>query len=214
MSQQEYDQLVKNSKVLEGDTWGLKVLETSDNKIHKIFRLKRLLSSAYFFPYAIKFKTNAQRLKKKGIVTVDVEKIVYCRAEQRHVLTYKKLSGETVNDLLAQGEPLDDALIKKVIVYIAKLHKQGIYFRALHFGNILVQPNGQLALIDISDMQFRSFPLTGSQRIRNWRHLLKYDFEKSIINRYGWDKFFGEYMASAEMSEQQLEQIKAALVSL
>ena len=206
----EYSELINQSRLIEKDLWGVKVLETPDNRIIKIFRLKRLLSTAYFFPYALRFKWNAKGLKKKGFETVTVDKIVYCREKQRHVLSYQKIPGQPVKYFLEKNKD-DKVLIKKLIAYISLLHDKGVYFRSLHFGNIIVKPNGDFALIDISDMKFFPLKLSTNLRIRNWKHLLKYDFEKSIIETYGWDVFFDEYADFCSLKTNQVSLLKSEL---
>lgn len=210
MSSKEYRELADQNKILERDSWGIKVLETADNKIIKIFRLKRLISSAFFFPYALRFKWNSILLKRKGIETVVVTKIVYCREEQRHVLYYKKLAGVSIKSILEKNKH-NKVLLNKLNAYIAMLHEKGIYFRSLHFGNIIVKPDGEFALIDISDMKFFPYKLLINQRIRNWKQVLKYEFEKTIIDRYGWDIFFDEYAGFSMLMTQHTKKLKLAL---
>ncbi len=210
VSKQQYYELIEQNTILEGDTWGVKVLETSDDQIIKIFRLKRLYSTAYFFPYALRFKWNARCLKKKGIETVEVQQISYCQDEQRHLLSYKKIPGQPIEAILKSNQD-HTAIIKQLVGFIAYLHEQGIYFRSLHFGNIIVKPDGQFALIDITDTKFNPFKLSLHQRIRNWKHMLKYDFERSIVETYGRDAFFSEYAERAALTAEQLQSLKTAL---
>jgi hypothetical protein len=73
----EHQRLVDNSVILEEDGHGLKVLETSDGHIIKMFRQKRVISSALSKPYASRFVKNAHILKKLGIHTVVVD-MFYC----------------------------------------------------------------------------------------------------------------------------------------
>jgi hypothetical protein len=96
--------------------------------------------------------------------------------------------------------------------FIADLHEKGIYFRSLHFGNILMTPNGNMALIDISDLKVYPWSLTLNQRIRNWKHLLKYTFEKGVISEYGSEKFYDEYSQFAKLSEQGQVYLKKKLI--
>lgn len=44
-----------------------------------------------------------------------------------------------------------DKLAYQVGQFIAKVHAPGIYFRGLHIGNIVLTPNGDLGLIDVSE---------------------------------------------------------------
>ncbi|KAF3976974.1 MAG: hypothetical protein HFP77_09220 [Methylococcales symbiont of Iophon sp. n. MRB-2018] len=90
------------------------------------------------------------------------------------------------------------AVMNRTIKFIAELHKKGVYFWSLHFGDILVAKDGNRALIDISVLKVFPWSLTLNQSIRNWKHLFKYSFEKSIIDDYGCDKFYDEYAGSIE----------------
>ena len=211
ISKREYRNLIDQNKILERDGWGIKVLETSDHKIFKIFRLKRLISSAYFVPHALRFKWNAYFLKKMGVESVVVDEIVYCREEQRHVLSYEKVPGQPIKSILERNQD-DKDLLKKLIAFVAMLHDKGIYFRSLHFGNIIVKPNGDFVLIDITDMRFSPFKLSIKQRIRNWKHLIKYDFEKSTVENYGWDAFFEDYAHFAMLSTKQAKVFKKGII--
>jgi len=207
MSKQEYSELIEKGNVLESDHRGVKVVEVSNGIIYKIFRLKRLFSSAYFFPYASKFKKNASELKKRGIETVEVDSIFYCEEEQRHILSYKKVLGMPIRSIL-EIEKDNKTLLKKFIRYVSLLHSKGIYFRSLHFGNVIVKPNGDFVLIDISDMLFFNKKLTINHRVRNWHHVIKNKFEREIIDYYGWDGFINEYASCSELGERDTRKLK------
>jgi len=207
MSKQEYSELIEKGNILERDPSGVKVVEVSNAKIFKIFRLKRLFSSAYFSPYASRFKKNASELKKRGIETVEVDNILYCEEEQRHVLSYKKVIGMPIRSIL-EIEKDNKTLFKKFIRYVSLLHSKGIYFRSLHFGNIIVKPNGDFVLIDISDMLFFNKKLTINHRARNFHHLIKNKFEREIIDYYGWDDFINDYASCSELVERDTRKLK------
>ncbi len=211
IDQDTFNALINNSKILEYDHRGVKVVETEDHVIVKIFRLKQVYSSALIFPYAWRFKNNARLLRKKGIETVQIKKIEYCFSEQRHLVSYDKIVGQTIRELLEKKEK-DDDLIKKFIEFVARLHANGVYFRSLHFGNIVVTNNGKMALIDISDLFVYPCSLTINLRIRNWRHLLKYPFEKSFVTGFGDKQFFDRYADDALLSLGQREKLKKALI--
>ena len=210
IDKETYDALVRDSKVLELDEKGIKVVETADQDIVKIFRLKRLFSSALFFSYAWRFKKNARQLKEKGVKTVKVKKIEYCLEEQRHLLTYEKIPGQTIKELLTKYDKHTE-LIKQLIGFIASLHSKGVYFRSLHFGNVVVCDNGEMALIDITDLKIYPWPLTLNYRIRNWKHLLKYSFETNIFASFGSEQFIDKYADDANLSQRQRERLKEAL---
>jgi hypothetical protein len=56
------------------------------------------------------------------------------------------------------------ALIQQFGRCVAKLHAQGVLFRSLHFGNVLVTLEQDLALIDIVDISFRRSGALGKVR--------------------------------------------------
>jgi len=211
IGQDTFNALIDNGKILEYDQRGVKVVETEDQVIVKIFRLKQTYSSALLFPYAWRFINNAKLLRKKGIETVKIKKIEYCFPEKRHLVTYGKIAGQTIRELLTNNEK-DTELIKKLIGFVAHLHANGIYFRSLHFGNIIVTNNGEMALIDISDLTVYPRSLTVNLRIRNWRHLLKYSYEKSVVTGFGEEQFFDGYADDALLSLGQREKLKKALI--
>ncbi|WP_228158337.1 hypothetical protein, partial [Acinetobacter baumannii] len=61
-----YLQLRDNAEVLEADGHGDKVLRLRDGSFLKLFRRKRLISSAALFPYAERFARNASELARRG----------------------------------------------------------------------------------------------------------------------------------------------------
>jgi hypothetical protein len=211
IDKETFEALISSGKVLETDEHGVKVLETDDQDIIKIFRLKRVFSSAFLFPYAWRFKNNARLLRKKGIETVNVKKVEYCLSEQRHLVTYDKIAGQTIRELLTK-KGKDEDLIKKLIAFVARLHAKGIYFRSLHFGNVVVTNKGEMALIDIADLSVYPCSLINYLRIRNWERLLKYSFEKSYVIDFGEEQFFDRYADDAFLSLAQREKLKKALI--
>ena len=62
---------------------------------------------------------------------------------------------------------LDDNLAYQVGDFIAKVHALGIYFRGLHIGNIVLTPNGDLGLIDVSELSIY-WHLSRYGRLRNF----------------------------------------------
>ncbi len=89
-----------------------------------------------------------------------------------HLVYYDKIPGETVFSLTKN--PQSRNILFQVLSYIAQLHHYGINFRALHLSNVLVTPDRQFALIDISDLKMSRRPLSMYRRYRNLSHLLFY----------------------------------------
>jgi hypothetical protein len=132
-----YDSLIDRSIVIERDAYGEKVLVTPDGHYIKIFRTKKRLSTAAIRPYALRFQSNAEKLACLGIPTVQVHSVSYCPENRRHLVTYRPLPGETLRAALKKEEG-QDGLLAGFARFLAKLHRRGIYFRSIHFGNVSV----------------------------------------------------------------------------
>jgi tRNA A-37 threonylcarbamoyl transferase component Bud32 len=204
LSKPEFDHLADGTRELERDAFGVKVLLRPDDRIIKLFRIKRLLSLATVYPYSLRFRRNAQRLQQRGIRTVTVEQVFYCHAIRRHGVVYPLLAGDTLADLLqAQSDGPD--LLEQLAGYIALLHDKGIYFRSLHLGNVLLLPDGELGLIDVADMRFFRRALTVGERRRNFRHLFRRKEHRDLFKRYGEQRFLDRYVEAAGLSEKRTE---------
>lgn len=200
ISKEQFQKQTASAKVLEKDGHGDKVLLLPDNKICKLFRCKRTLSSAKFYPYAQRFADNALKLKEIGLVSVDVEDVCRVKDMERDLVFYKLLEGETLRDVVAKTkDPFK--LTEKFISYIAELHNRGVYFRSLHFGNVLVLPDGSFGLIDVSDMKISAKSLGLLKRVRNFRAIMRYDEDKELIESYGVKKFLDRYISVSGLSE-------------
>jgi tRNA A-37 threonylcarbamoyl transferase component Bud32 len=194
ISDEEFDKLARNAEVLMSDNYGVKVLQTPDRKIIKLYRLKNRFSSALLYPYALRFLRNALALKKRGIATVDVESAYSVPGIKRDIVIYQRLAGTVLREALKAGDRESrKVLLEHFAAFVAELHDKGIFFRSIHFGNILVLPDGIFALIDIGDMRFNFIKgLSLWHRLRNFRHMCRYpedvkalaDFEAIFLDAY------------------------------
>jgi len=200
--------LIAESRLLEADGIGPKVVEAPNGKIiHKLFRRKRWLSSALFYPYAVRFANNARRLDSLGFNTVEVLEIAHCRSCGYHLLSYEKVSGCSMRDMVKES-PTKEQFIE-LGQFIAQLHQRGVYFRSLHLGNVLRNENNQLVLIDIADMQFFRRPLSPSQRLRNFRPLLNRLDDRQLISTENWNALVSAYGGLAALEASSITAIKA-----
>jgi len=202
LSLQRYNNILAVANVIEHDMHGPKVIRMPDNVIVKIFRLKRLFSSAQLWPYAKRFRDNSWKLRELGIPTVSVKNMFYCKEAKRHLVSYPMIEGQTLRSI-AEKEKDNHELIARLIDFIVLLHYKGVFFRSLHMGNIIIQPDNSFALIDIADMRIKKRPLSIKKRARNFNHLLRYDVERHLIGEYGLTRFFNEYVSLAGLSPLQ-----------
>ncbi len=202
LSGEAYQELVRDARVLERDAFGDKVLRREDDRIIKLFRIKRLLSLSFFYPYSVRFSRNARRLNRLGVPSVRVEQVFYCPSIRRHGVVYPLLPGETLGHRL-ESVPDSDELMRQLARFIAELHRKKIYFRSLHLGNILQLPAGRLGLIDVADLRFNRLPLSLWQRRRNFCHLLRRAEDRALFEQFGLERFITYYLDAAGIPQHK-----------
>lgn len=201
----EFEALTQDALILEKEKAGVKVLQLPDKRIVKLFRRKRLISSQIWAPHAWRFSRNARILKQRGIPTITVESHFEVPEIERQAVVYYRLEGDTLRDwMVDKTKPECARMIAKLATFLAQVHQAGVLFRSLHFGNVLVMEDGELALIDIVDMGFRWFgPLTVSQRIRNFHHMDRYDCDRVLLAADNGNGFIKHYLEASSLPEKQ-----------
>jgi serine/threonine protein kinase len=198
MTPDEFARLKTGAEVLEQDAHGIKVLRLPSGDILKLFRVKRLVSSARLYSHARSFCRNAERLHALGVPTVTVRQLFHFPDGIHSAVLYEPLPGMTLRQLALAG-PLDTVLLKRIAEFVESLHREGVLFRSLHFGNILQTPSGQLGLIDIADLGVRPFPLGCAARLRNFRHLCRLAPDRRAFGKEGWQVFLDAYRKVANV---------------
>lgn len=200
-----YQALAANAEIVERDGHGAKVLLLPDGSYLKLFRRKRLLSSALWLPYARRFANACLALAARGIPCPEVIALYRIPSIARDAVHYRPLAGQTLRQRLAQG--IDEAetarLRGQLGAFVARLHASGIYFRSLHLGNIVHTPQKTLGLIDLSDIRLYRQGLGRFRRQRNLRHMLRYPEEAE------WLAAQGEFLAAYRMAAAQEENADA-----
>ncbi|WP_457979675.1 toluene tolerance protein [Ectopseudomonas composti] len=162
--------LTTGAQVLEEDSLGAKVYRLADGKFLKLFRRKRLISSALFLPYSDRFWLNAVRLRELGIPTLTPLELYGLEDTSMSAVLYSPLPGRTLKDIYLDAPAAFGKHLPVLIDFIRMLHRRGIYFRSLHLGNIVLTPEGGLGLIDIADLSFQGRPLSKAKARRNLAH--------------------------------------------
>ncbi|WP_296259115.1 MULTISPECIES: phosphotransferase [unclassified Pseudomonas] len=202
----DYQALRKDAQVIEADFFGDKVLRLTDGNYMKLFRRKRLISSAALFPYAKRFASNALTLRKRGIPCPHVLATYRVAEISRDVVHYQPLPGQTLRQMIADATHFQDAaLLRKFGRFVAELHNLGIYFRSLHLGNVVMTPENELGLIDIADMKTSRRPLRKRLCLRNFQHMRRYQHDHAWLLQKGGDLFFESYIEhSAHQWKRQI----------
>ena len=184
VAHEDFLALREGAEVIEADGHGEKVLRLADGSLLKLFRRKRLLSSAAWYPYAQRFVSNALALRERGIPVPTVIAAVRIPSIKRDAVRYHPLAGESLRTLVRQGlDPATERELKgKFTDLVIHLHALGIYFRSLHLGNVILTPSGELGLIDFSDLRVYARPLPGFMRQRNIQRMLGMEGEREWID--------------------------------
>ena len=195
LSAADYLQLTQDARILEQDGFGVKVLALTDGNILKLFRRKRLITSAALWPYAKRFATNATKLKQLGVPSPDILQLYKVPHIERDAVYYRPLPGLTLRQLQSSEHTaqVPDNLFVLLAEFVAKLHHSGVYFRSIHFGNIVLTPEQHLGLIDIADLKTQRRALSGHQRQRNFKHMLRDSGDRAWLASAKYGDFAQHY---------------------
>jgi RIO-like serine/threonine protein kinase len=184
MGHEDFLALKAGALVIEADSHGEKVLRLADGSFLKLFRRKRLISSAAWYPYARRFVDNAEALASRGIPVPRVIAALRIPSVQRDAVRYRPLAGATLRALVRQGidAETERRLKRQFTDFVIRLHSLGIYFRSLHLGNVVLTPDDELGLIDFSDLSVHRHPLSTFMRRRNIRRMLGLANERDWID--------------------------------
>tara|TARA_R110000751_G_scaffold122898_6_gene223565 strand:+ start:2206 stop:2790 length:585 start_codon:yes stop_codon:yes gene_type:complete len=176
LSRDQFDAMRLGASVLEEDGHGVKVLRLADGTFLKLFRRKSWLSKNAFFTPAQRFAENASLLQHRNIPCPQIIALYNLPDPYRSVVHYSPLAGNTLRQLLNDSRGIESfELLMNLATFVTSLHDKGVYFRSLHLGNIVLTPDNEFGLIDISDMRCLNRPLSKRLRARNYQHLLRYE---------------------------------------
>ena len=173
LDQIDYLALRENCKVIEQDGFGDKVMILQDGTFLKLFRRKRLITSAAIWPYAQRFADNAKKLEELGIPCPKIIQVYRIPSIERDGVHYHPLPGTTLRDLYRGDLEYPADLRERFLKFVEHIQDLGVYFRSIHLGNVVLTPEGEIGLIDISDMKIFRRPLSQWQRKRNYEHMVR-----------------------------------------
>ena len=209
LTNSDFETTCKGGKVLEQDERGIKVMLLTDGSIIKVFRLRSLVSGGRIYSYARRFCRNAIRLHAKGINTVEIKKLYHFCDSTNTAVLYTPLAGETLRDVVKMDK-VNASFIEALAVFLSRLHQHGIHFHSLHTGNVVLTPEGELGLIDISDLTIYPWPLFCNTRVRSFKRLCKYSEDIEQFGREYWQMLQDRYFAESQLSQLCQRKIKWA----
>ena len=195
-----YLKLRQGAEVVEADSHGDKVLLMPDGNYLKLFRRKRLFSSALLWPYAQRFADNTKSLQRKGIPCPTIIAVDRIPSIERDAVHYAPLPGQTLRQMIKHDHGTE-GLRRRLGEFVAKLHAKGVYFRSLHLGNVVLTPDNELGLIDIADLKCQRRPLSKQQCMRNFQHMLRYDIDRQwlLSDPLNPNNFFAQYLSQSHL---------------
>lgn len=192
---EQLNEWISSAEVLEQDARGPKVLRLASGHLLKIFRTRRRHFIARLRPAALRFQLNAVELSARGIIAPKVCDTFWLdRSAAVSGCLYEPVVGQPLDKLLRNQRADFDAGLPALAAFIFRLHQQGIYFRSLHLGNILLTPAYEFALIDFLDIRFKHAPLGNFLVKRNFRHLHNYLIRSGTAN-FPWTELQANYDA-------------------
>lgn len=198
ISQQDFETIVRGADVLLTDRDGPKVYRTTGGEIVKLVRIKRLWSSNLLLPHALRFERNAGKLARCGVACPIVRMTGRVPHLKRQMVIYRELPGSALREALAEADENTSAsLVHATGAFISRLHEGGIYFRSIHFGNIIVDADeAEFALIDFLDLKVTGSPLSFRRRLRNGKHIFRYSEDRQHLLKH-WAAFTAGYRQHA-----------------
>ena len=197
LHQNDYEQLTRGATVLAKNAWGVSVMQLHDGQYAKLFRPASLFSSSRVRPYAVRFQRASYELARRGIPTVAVSAVYHVKHLGQHLVLYHPIDGIELRDALADTAKCSE-LLPASARFIARLHHKGVYFRSLHFGNVLVDDAGKMGLIDIAATRFKSAPLGSVMRLRNFQRVHSYPQDRDDLQDFGPADYVEQYRSAAE----------------
>ena len=200
----EFLELCQTATLVNGTALRPKMFCTHDDKMIRIFYpCRNKWSRSYWFPKALRFARNSQRLAARGIVAVKVDRVFLEAKRQLHIIFYPKIPG---TDLRQLAPSVQQEALQQLPAFLLKLHQNGIFFRAIHLANLLWLPTQTFALVDICDVRFYRRALPYSVRMRNVSHLLSCADDQQVLDAYGKERFIEQYAKLAQLSSSQQQQ--------
>jgi hypothetical protein len=186
-----------NKFVEKADDLGHRKTFHKKNEIIKIFNVRGYISSGFFNTYASRIIKNSIRLKEHEIPSIEItNELAFQYNNRLSGVSYKYIPGKTYRDL---GNKITKEMITDLAKYISIIHKKGIYFRAMHLGNILLH-NKKLFLIDIAKIHFYPWSLFIFTRARAFRRMIKYQDDIKHFGLINYKNLISEYMVSSKFN--------------
>lgn len=201
----EFESLCSNAEILRWKNSFPRLMRHNDNLISKIWAKQKKPSSDWIYPYYLRFVRNARKLHSRGIIAPNVQSITKVKKTGIQIVTYEELPGASVREIIKHDT--DMVPLRELGLFIAILHKKGIFFTSLHLGNIIRLDSGDFGIIDIANTHFFLMPLGIYSRARNLSHLLSYKDDMALLCQKTNGDIVEVYLNHLSISSQEKERL-------
>ena len=172
-----------------------------DKNVIKIFITRGLISSGFIRPFSSRIINNAHKLNKLQIPSLKIsEELIFQYDKRKTGVIYKYIPGCSIRDLPTTDITKD--LVTNLAKFIAEFHQKGVYFRAMHLGNIIYYHN-TFALIDVAKIHFYPWPLFIFTRARAFRRLIRYTKDIAHFKQSNLELLLSRYRRESNFSKRE-----------
>ncbi|MCG8361718.1 MAG: serine/threonine protein kinase [Pseudanabaenales cyanobacterium] len=142
----------------ELDEWGhTEIFEVDDQGVSKVLKI---LKNPRLLPLFEREVKTLQQLQHLGIPQVESDGyflFALNNGPEIHCLVMEKITGENLEQWMEKRGAIDQALALKWLGQLAEIldqvHRNELFHRDIKLSNIMLRPNGQLALIDFGTVR-------------------------------------------------------------
>ena len=200
ISKEEFQNLTANGRAIGQKGGYPAVVLHPDKTVTKLWiKRSRIGHIVPSLTYAARFIRAASKLKTAGIAVPEILSFQEIEGTKVQVVRYTEIAGTSIRELLEQDP--NSVNVEKIAAFFLHLHEKGILFRAIHFGNIIAQPDGTFGLIDFSNVTFKKRPANLMERAKNLATPLRYRDDLANYEKAGLPDLVITYLKNTELDE-------------
>lgn len=210
LSVSDYEALIASGKAIDFKHGYPKVILHPDSTVTKLWVNKfKLFSTSHFSPYAKRFITIAEKLKQAGIPVPHILQHANIEGTRVQLVRYRELPGRSIRDIIHQTP--NDLNIQDLAAFYHQLHEQGILYRGMHFGNIILTKENTFGLIDFTDTTFYNKPVSMERRAANISTPLRYKEDATALTQAGLPSLVDSYLNVYQPNEDSKQKFLAII---
>lgn len=194
---EEFEDILKDCKPLGGSAADSEHCLDSNGYVIRRFSSQRDFWPAS--PAAYRFFKKCIRLQTLGVPVVEVKTVFNCNELQQQLVQYPFIAGTSLCKILHESaDPVTE--LGHLCQYVAMLHDKGIDCSALQLDDILVTPDNNYVLLEVSKLRFTSGSLSTLRRIGNLVQLFSNGKDAVLYSSVGVKRLVQQYLQHTSMS--------------